>query len=68
MLLLRDDNPAYYLSAILVWTAFITLPDGKLHVSILDVGQGESILIRTPEGKNILVDTGPEPNQPHRPG
>ncbi len=46
---------------ILVWSAFAVLPDGKLHVSILDVGQGDSILIRTPEGSDILVDAGPDP-------
>ncbi|MGA2159333.1 MAG: ComEC/Rec2 family competence protein [Dehalococcoidia bacterium] len=45
----------------LVWTAFSMLPDGKLHVFVLDVGQGESILIRTAEGQNILVDSGPDP-------
>ncbi len=46
---------------ILVWTAFSLLPDGKLHISILDVGQGECILIRTPDGRNILIDAGPDP-------
>jgi len=46
---------------VLVWTAVSTLPDGRLHVSILDVGQGESMLIRTPDGQNILVDSGPDP-------
>jgi competence protein ComEC len=46
---------------LLVWTAVAMLPDGKLHVAILDVGQGESILIRTPDGRNILVDAGPDP-------
>ncbi|MCX6008203.1 MAG: DNA internalization-related competence protein ComEC/Rec2, partial [Chloroflexi bacterium] len=45
---------------ILLWTAYASTPDGKLHVDILDVGQGESILIRTPDGQNILVDTGPD--------
>ena len=49
------------LTNILVWTAFSMLPDGKLHVFVFDVGQGESILIRTPEGQNILVDSGPDP-------
>ena len=49
------------LANILVWTAFSMLPDGKLHVIVFDVGQGESILIRTPEGQNILVDSGPDP-------
>jgi competence protein ComEC len=47
---------------ILVWTAISMLPDGRLHISILDVGQGESILIRTPDGQNILIDSGPDPN------
>ena len=46
---------------ILIWTAFIMLPDGKLHVTVFDVGQGEAILIRTPDGQNILVDSGPDP-------
>ncbi len=30
-----------------------------LLVSFLDVGQGDSTLIQTPSGKNILIDTGP---------
>ncbi len=46
---------------ILLWAAYASMPDGKLHVNVLDVGQGEAILIRTPDGQNILVDTGPDP-------
>lgn len=34
--------------------------DGKLHVIFCDVGQGDAIFIRTPGGKNILVDGGPD--------
>jgi len=34
-------------------------PDGKFHVYFFDVGQGDSALIVTPEGKQILVDGGP---------
>jgi competence protein ComEC len=49
------------ISNILIWTAFLMLPDGNLHVTVFDVGQGESILIRTPDGQNILVDSGPDP-------
>jgi len=30
-----------------------------LTVSFVDVGQGDSILIQAPNGKNILVDSGP---------
>ncbi len=36
-------------------------PDGRLHVTFLDVGEGESILIQTPAGRTILVDGGPDP-------
>jgi competence protein ComEC len=34
-------------------------PDGRLHVWVLDVGQGDSTLIRTPGGHTALVDGGP---------
>lgn len=34
--------------------------DGKLHVIFCDVGQGDSILIRSPKGMDILVDGGPD--------
>jgi len=32
-------------------------PDGKLFVTMLDIGQGDAFLIETPE-QNILLDTG----------
>ncbi|MGI6119810.1 MAG: DNA internalization-related competence protein ComEC/Rec2 [Desulfosporosinus sp.] len=31
----------------------------ELEVAVIDVGQGEAILIRTPEKNNILLDAGP---------
>jgi competence protein ComEC len=34
-------------------------PDGRLHLWVLDVGQGDAILLRTPEGHTALVDGGP---------
>lgn len=34
------------------------LPDGKLHVLFLDVGQGDCVFIRTPSGKQIVIDGG----------
>ncbi len=36
------------------------LNDGKLHIIVCDVGQGDGILIRTPDGSDILVDGGPD--------
>jgi len=34
--------------------------DGKLHIVICDVGQGDGILITSPSGKRILYDSGPD--------
>jgi beta-lactamase superfamily II metal-dependent hydrolase len=34
-------------------------PDGKLHIYFFDVGQGDAALIVSPEGRTVLVDTGP---------
>ncbi len=36
------------------------LPDGKLHIHVLDIGQGDSILLVSPTGKQVLIDGGPD--------
>lgn len=45
-----------------VYTAFayVYFVDGKLHITVCDVGQGESILITTPRRYHILIDGGPD--------
>jgi competence protein ComEC len=48
---------------ILVWSVALSMPDDKLHVSFLDVGQGDAILIQTPNGQDILIDGGPDPQK-----
>ncbi len=48
-------------AAILVWVTVASLPDGKLHVTFLDVGEGDAIFIETPRGQQILIDGGPSP-------
>ena len=46
---------------IIIWGIISSLPDGLLHVTFIDVGQGDAILVTTPEGSNILIDGGPSP-------
>ena len=55
--------PLLLIITILVWAAVITMPDGNLHVSFLNVGQGDAILIQTPNHQNILIDGGPDPQK-----
>lgn len=46
-----------YAALVLLWRQ---IPDQRFHVYFLDVGQGDGILIKTPENHQILVDGGPE--------
>ena len=59
--LLKWLIPPLLLVAILVWAVVLTTPDDNLHVTFLNVGQGDAILIQTPDHQNILVDGGPSP-------
>jgi len=36
-----------------------SLPDGKLHVTFCNVGQGDATYVRFPDGRDMLVDGGP---------
>ena len=50
------------IGVLLACLAYLSLPDGRLHVVFLNVGQGDAILITTPHGSQILVDGGPTPS------
>jgi competence protein ComEC len=57
---LRWVAPPLLILAVLVTTAAAAMPDDRLHVSFLDVGQGEAILIQR-GSQQVLVDGGPSP-------
>lgn len=44
---------------ILLFNFLISLPDGKLHIIFCDVGQGDAVYIRLPDGRDLLIDGGP---------
>lgn len=48
-------------ATLLIWIAALQLPDGRLQAHFFDIGQGDAILLRTPGGRTILVDGGPDP-------
>lgn len=59
------SNKKYFLSGvviggILLFSFFLSLPDGKLHVVFCNVGQGDAAYIRTPNNQDMLIDGGPD--------
>lgn len=48
------------MAAVLLGFCLMSLPDGNLHVFVLDIGQGDSILVQTPTNERILIDGGPD--------
>jgi competence protein ComEC len=60
-------TPAVILSVMgvsiyLIWTAVFSSPDGNLHLTFLDVGSADAILIQTPSGHTLLVNGGESPS------
>ncbi|MCH7605847.1 MAG: ComEC/Rec2 family competence protein [Chloroflexi bacterium] len=50
---------AMLVAAVVLWMQVLQGSDGRLHVFFFDVGQGDSVLIVTPGGRQVLVDGGP---------
>ncbi|KAF0134658.1 MAG: competence protein ComEC [Candidatus Saganbacteria bacterium] len=50
------------LICLIIWTAALSPTNAlnELKISVIDVGQGDSIFIESPSGKNMLVDGGPK--------
>jgi competence protein ComEC len=56
-------TPAASISAlailtVLTWRAALAAPDGRLHLTVLDVGQGDGVLIQSPTGRYLVIDGG----------
>ncbi len=62
-LLLPRGFPARWLGAVVFLPLFLIVPErpgaGELHVTVLDVGQGQAIHVQTAT-HDLLYDTGPE--------
>lgn len=57
----RSVWAALVAGAVLLVTYGVSRPDGRLHVTFLDVSAGEAVLIQTPSGRQMLVDGGRDP-------
>jgi competence protein ComEC len=66
---LRSDRAVRALATVVALVVVLGIvaaaarPDGRLHVVVLDVGQGDAILVETPGGGRLLVDGGPDPDR-----
>jgi competence protein ComEC len=54
---------ALALGALLSWSAAVNTSDGRLHLNVFDVGEGNAVFIVTPTGGQVLVDGGPDPSR-----
>ena len=47
-----------FICTILLWRSTASAGDGQFHITFLDVGSANAVLIQTPEGRNVLIDGG----------
>jgi competence protein ComEC len=64
--LARAERIALVAVAVMVATTtllFVHRPDGRTRITVLDVGQGDAILVEGSRGGRLLVDGGPDPDR-----
>ncbi len=61
--LLRGGAIVAALAVAVLVLAAAARPDGRVHIVVLDVGQGDAILVTGPTGGRMLVDGGPDPDR-----
>jgi competence protein ComEC len=59
----RFVTVALALSVAALGVAAIHRPDGATRITVLDVGQGDAILVEGDRGGRLLVDGGPDPDR-----
>jgi competence protein ComEC len=64
VLMTRRSTPAAVATLLLIWIAVApptlarSFGDGRLHLTVMDVGQGDAVLLTLPNGRTVMVDTG----------
>jgi competence protein ComEC len=58
----RPRRAALAVALVLGLATFLTGPDGRLHLTILDIGQGDGILVEAPDGTTAIIDGGLDPD------
>ena len=43
---------------LVIWRSAATSGDGQFHITFLEVGSADAVLIQTPEGRNVLINGG----------
>ncbi len=44
---------------IVTWRSALSTPDDRLHLTLLNVGTGDAMLIQSPSGRSVLINGGP---------